>query len=240
MHPLVGFSIYHFIFHGGFFMYLLLACSLVSVATIYLRATALKRETIIPPEVEAEIEALPVGDDPVALARLYTAVERSHSPFARIVYVSLRLEAFPKQENMEVVQARARQEVLQMESGLGVLEVIVGVAPLLGLLGAVSGLVTVFGELGSSSTVSDPRTIAAGISEALNTTIAGLGIAIPCLVAHSFFSRKVERLASEMELLVNELLIKRYSQSEETVTLQHAPEFPHIQAHLVGGEETAG
>ena len=68
----------------------------------------------------------------------------------------------------------------------------------------------------------DPRTIAAGIAEALNTTIAGLGIAIPCLVAHSFFSRKVERLASEMEILVNELLVKRYSQSEETVTFDPA------------------
>src|SRR5206468_2507854 len=80
------------------------------------------------------------------------------------------------------VPTRARHEMVRLERGLIVLEVIVGIAPLLGLIGAVSGLVHVFSHLGLSAGASDTRQIALGIAEALNATVFGLSIAVPTLI----------------------------------------------------------
>lgn len=208
---IVAFSITQFLIHGGFFMYLLLICSIVSVATIVLRGWSLRRDAVIPPPILNEIEAIQPKVNERALLRLFHAVDEDPSPLARITEVSLRHLEWPRAENVEAVQTRARHEVIRMEAGLVVLEVIVGIAPLLGLLGAVSGLVAVFANLGASATVSDPRGLARGISEALNTTIAGLAIAIPSLIAYSYYAKKVETLSAEMESILSELLAKCYS-----------------------------
>jgi biopolymer transport protein ExbB len=89
------------------------------------------------------------------------------------------------------------------------LEIVVGISPLLGLLGAVTGLVRVFGNIGNGAmSTSDLKGIASGIGEALSTTIVGLAIAIAALVAFSYFSRRVERLAVEMESLLIDLIEK--------------------------------
>ena len=207
----LAFSITQFIVHGGFFMYLLMICSVVSVATMFLRGWALRREKVIPSWLWNRIEALQPGETGSALERLGQTVRTDPSPLARITEVAVQHLEWPRSENVEAVQTRARHEVIRMEAGLVVLEVIVGIAPLLGLLGAVSGLVTVFGNMGASETISDPRGIAKGISEALNTTIAGLAIAIPSLIAYSYFAKKVETLSVEMESIVGEFLAKCYS-----------------------------
>lgn len=210
-HVTLAFSFTQFFVHGGFFMYLLMVCSVVSVATMILRGLALRRDTVLPPRIISEIEALPPGEGKRAITRLSQVVERDDSALGRVVHTCLNHVEWPRSENVEAVQTRARAEVIRMESGLVVLEVIVGIAPLLGLLGAVAGLVEVFGVLGASQSVSDPRGIAGGISEALNTTIAGLAVAIPSLIAHSAFSRKVENMSSQMESILSELLAKCYS-----------------------------
>jgi len=104
--------------------------------------------------------------------------------------------------------------VLRLESGLFILEIIVGIAPLLGLLGAVAGLVKVFAAFGANAAATNTQLMANGISEALSTTIVGLGIAIPSLIAYSYFSKKVETMASDMESLISELLAKCYHQKQ--------------------------
>ncbi len=91
---------------------------------------------------------------------------------------------------------------------------------MLGLLGAVSGLVSVFATLGESAAGTDPRVIAKGISEALSTTIVGLAIAIPSLIAYSYFSKKVETMAVEMESLIADLLAKCYHQQQKRTAVQ--------------------
>jgi biopolymer transport protein ExbB len=111
---------------------------------------------------------------------------------------------------VEAVQTRARHEMVRLEKGLIILEVIVGIAPLLGLIGAVSGLVHVFSQLGLSSGASDTRQISRGIAEALNATVFGLSIAVPTLIGFTYFSRKVEVMSVEMETLVVELINKCY------------------------------
>jgi biopolymer transport protein ExbB len=137
-------------------------------------------------------------------------VHHDGSSLARIARVALQYLRSPRSENIEAVQTRARHEMVRLEKGLIILEVIVGIAPLLGLIGAVSGLVHVFSQLGLSSGASDTRQIALGISEALNATVFGLSIAVPTLIGFTYFSRKVEVMSVEMETLVVELINKCY------------------------------
>ncbi|MEA3186976.1 MAG: biopolymer transport protein ExbB [Chthoniobacter sp.] len=215
-------SVINFFLQGGFFMALLMVCSVVSLAVILLRGFALRRNTVMPPEIEQGVEELQPGDDTEAVVKLARLVRGDASPLGRIVQAGLQNLQWPKMENIEAVQTRARHEIVRLEAGLVVLEVVVGIAPLLGLLGAVSGLVTVFAHLGASATVSDPRGIAKGISEALSTTIVGLAIAIPSLIAYSYFSKKIETMAAEIESLISELLAKCYYQKQRRQPLQPA------------------
>jgi biopolymer transport protein ExbB len=196
-----------FFARGGLFMWPLLACSIVSVTIMILRGLALRQKNVLPPAIEEEIERLAPGENPERLVRL---VHYDPSSLARITRVSLQHLRAPRSENVEVVQTRARHEMVRLEKGLIILEVIVGIAPLLGLIGAVSGLVHVFSHLGLSSGASDTRQIALGIAEALNATVFGLSIAVPTLIGFTYFSRKVEVMSVEMETLVVELINKCY------------------------------
>jgi biopolymer transport protein ExbB len=207
MHYLALFeNVQDFFLKGGVFMAILLTISFVAVTVILLRLFALRRRAIIPVRIEREINKLKPGDDPEHLRHL---IQDDTSPLSRVVEVAVRPFQATKQETLEVVQSRARQEIVRMESGLFILEIVVGIAPLLGLLGAVTGLVKVFGNIGSGAmSTTDLKGIASGIGEALSTTIVGLAIAIPALVAFSYFSRRVERLAVEMESLLTDLIEK--------------------------------
>ncbi len=202
-------TVVQFFQHGGLWMIPLVICSVVSVAVIFLRGLALRRHIVVPPFIEQQIEAIQPGDEE-GTNRLAKLVRDDPSALARIINSGLHHLNWPKSENMEAVQTRARHEIVRLESGLFILEVIVGIAPLLGLLGAVSGLVTVFAAFGSDSSSQDPHGIAKGITEALSTTIVGLAIAIPSLIAYSYFSKKIETMAAEMESLVGDLLSKCY------------------------------
>jgi biopolymer transport protein ExbB len=211
---------FEFFRKGGVFMGLLLACSFVALTVIILRAWALRRRAVIPPLVEREINNLKPGESPEHLRRL---AQDDESALARIVAVAVRFPAGAKSEAMEVVQSRARQEIVRLESGLFILEIVVGIAPLLGLLGAVSGLVRVFSNIGSGvMSTSDLKGIASGIGEALSTTIVGLAIAIPALIAFSYFSRRVERLAVEMEALLTDLVEKVYQYRRTSTPLEES------------------
>ena len=196
-----------FFARGGLFMWPLLACSIVSVTIMILRGLALQQKKVMPRAVEEEIERLTPGESPERLSRL---VHYDPSSLARITRVALQHLRGPRSENVEAVQTRARHEMVRLERGLIILEVIVGIAPLLGLIGAVSGLVHVFSHLGLSSGASDTRQIALGIAEALNATVFGLSIAVPTLIGFTYFSRKVEVMSVEMETLVVELINKLY------------------------------
>jgi biopolymer transport protein ExbB len=192
---------------GGIFMWPLLACSIVALTTIILRSLALREKNVLPLVIESEMERLVPGASAERLARI---VHHDSSSLARIVRVALQHLRWPRSENVEAVQTRARHEMVRLEKGLVVLEIITGIAPLIGLIGTVSGLIHVFAGLGLSAGASDTKQIARGISEALSTTIFGLGIAVPALVAFAYFSKKVEVMSVEMESLVTDLLSKCY------------------------------
>lgn len=200
-------SVTGFFSKGGLFMWPLLACSIVSVTTIILRVFALREKNVLPITVESEMERLVPGGSAERLARI---VQHDSSSLARLVRVALQHLRWPRSDNVEAVQTRARYEMVRLERGLVILEVVVGIAPLIGLIGTVSGLIHVFASLGLSAGAADAKRIALGISEALSTTIFGLGIAVPSLVFFVYFSKKVEVMSVEMESLVTDLLSKLY------------------------------
>jgi len=200
-------TIVKFFTSGGFFMWPLLACSIVAVTTIILRGMALRRRNVLPLVIESEIERLIPGGSAERLARI---VQQDESALARIVRSALQNLRAPRSETVDVIETKARHELIVLERGLIVLEIITGIAPLLGLIGAVSGLVHVFSALGLSSGASNTQQIARGIAEALNATVFGLSIAVPTLIAFSYFSKKVEVFSVEMETLVVELIGKCY------------------------------
>ena len=106
------------------------------------------------------------------------------------------------------LKAFARMEVNRLERGLFLLDIVVAVAPLLGLLGTVTGLVGVFTGLDGGGALDGTEDFGQGISLALSTTILGLSIAIPALVAGTFLDRRVDVLASRIDAAVERLLEK--------------------------------
>ncbi|HEX8281301.1 MAG TPA: MotA/TolQ/ExbB proton channel family protein [Chthoniobacterales bacterium] len=200
-------AVWEFFEAGGIFMWPLLACSIVTLTTIILRGIALRRRNVLPLVIESEIERLTPGGSAERLARI---VHQDDSSLARIVRVALQHLRGPRNETVEVVETKARHELVTLEKGLIVLEIVTGIAPLLGLIGAVSGLVHVFSALGISSGASNTQQVARGIAEALNATVFGLSIAVPSLIGFSYFSKKIEVMSVEMETLVVELIGKCY------------------------------
>ena len=200
-------SVWTFFVTGGLFMWPLLACSIVAVTVMIMRGMALRRKNVLPLNIESEIERLVPGGSAERLARI---VHQDQSALGRIVRSALHHLRAPRNETVEMVETKARHEVVNLEKGLIVLEIITGIAPLLGLIGAVSGLVRVFSALGLSSGASNTQAIALGISEALNATVFGLSIAVPTLIGFSYFSKKVEVMSVEIETLVIELISKCY------------------------------
>ncbi len=197
----------NFFVRGGFFMWPLLICSIVTVTTIVLSILSLREEKVLPLVIESEIERLVPGGSPERLSRL---VNDDNSSLARITRIALQHVRWPRSENIEFAQTRARAELVRLERGLIVLEVVTGIAPLIGLIGTVAGLVQVFSGLGLSSGAADTKAVALGISMALNCTIFGLSIAVVSLIGFSYFSKKVEVLSVQMESIVSDLIAKCY------------------------------
>jgi biopolymer transport protein ExbB len=208
-----------FVVKGGVFMWILLVCSFVAITVILLRLIALRKGAVIPRLIEKSIVGYRSGENLEPLRRL---VKDDDSAMGQILDAVVRSSSASKEEALEMVQTRARREVVGLEAGLFILEIIVGISPLLGLLGAVTGLVKVFANIGSGVTsTSDLKEIASGISEALSTTIVGLAIAILAIVAWSTFTRRVETLAIQMESLVTELIEKMFQRGGEVEAHDH-------------------
>lgn len=181
-----------FLNKGGVFMYPLILCSIAGLTAIGFKAMALARQRIAPDRLASGMDNIGSGDPDRVVAEL----KQGGSSLARLGGVAMKHHGKPADEITRAVEASAREEVVKMYAGIGVLDVVITVAPLLGLLGTASGLVTIFQGLGETT---DHLAIARGIAEALNTTIFGLAIAVPCVIAHSYFTRRIERLTARME-----------------------------------------
>ncbi len=187
---------------GGVLMIPLLLCSIAALAVTLERLHALRPSRVVRPEISAVLDA---AHDEEGVATVREICRRHPGPFARIVAVCLEARALAPEEAREIVSDVGRREVHEIRRGLPVLETIAGVAPLLGLLGTVFGMIRVF-RIMAQGGIGQAEVLSGGISEALVTTATGLAIAIPAFVAHSYFSHKTEDLVVEIEERVNRFL----------------------------------
>jgi len=185
-------------------MSFLLLLSIAALTIIFQRALALRNHEVIPPLLKKAVDSF---QEDSSVENLNKALLTDHSPLSRIIRTLLKHNDWPRIEALDAVQVSARHEVARLESGLVFLEITTGIAPLLGLLGTLSGLVGIFANLGDKG---DPQMVALGISEALNATILGLAVAVPSLVAFHYFSRRIEVIAIDMEAVTAELITKLY------------------------------
>jgi biopolymer transport protein ExbB len=188
------------------FIVALVSISILAVAFIIERGLALRWPKIIPPAVANAVLHYQSSRD---LERLRSVCDHYPSPLARLLVFSAAHLDWPRNENLEVLETRARHEAARMERGLVVLEIIVGIAPLLGLTGTIYGLIILFGSM-DQATLDSTNRFAQGISLALNATLLGLLVAIVALVGWTYYSKKVENLAIELESLCDEFLRKHY------------------------------
>jgi len=203
-------KLWDFLLSGGVFMAFIAACSFVGMAVAIHRALTLRWKSIIPLHLRRDLHHCAEQFRERRAADLLLALRRSDSPVGRIGRVALSPEFDSRESASEAVEATAKEQMVKLENGMGVLEVVITIAPLLGLLGTVSGLVSVFATLGEQGDVSDPTMIAAGIAVALNTTIAGLVVAVITVILHSYFTRRLERVAARLEVIGGHLLTEFY------------------------------
>jgi biopolymer transport protein ExbB len=189
---------------------LLFITSVVGLTFIVERGIALRWRRVVPSDIEAAVESCQSPEDVPMLRRV---CQQHNSPVSRLLLVAAEHLDWPKAEAIDAIQTRARQEVTRLERGLVVLEIIVGIAPLLGLVGTILGMMTAFGNVGQAGQI-DPAELAKGISLILRATLFGLLIAIPSLIFWSYYSKKVESVAVEMESLCDEFLQRQYRAQE--------------------------
>jgi len=190
-----------------YFVYaLLILTSVIGLTFIVERGVALRRRRVMPSEIEAAVESCLSSEDVPLLRRV---CQQHDSPMSRLLLLAADHLHWPKGETMDAVQTRARQELTRLERGLVVLEIIIGIAPLLGLVGTILGMMTVFGDVGQSG-LNDAAKLARGISYILQATLMGLLIAIPSLIFWSFYTKKIETFAVEMETLCDEFIRRQY------------------------------
>lgn len=197
-----------------FILILLGITSLVGVTFIIERGLALRWKKVVPPEVEDAVASFHETTD---IRTLRAACEKNPSPLSRLLLLADRNRNWTREENVDGLQTRARYEIARLERGLVILEIIVGIAPLLGLVGTIYGLITLFGGMGASGP-GDNDVLARGISIALNATLMGLLTAIPSLIAWSYYNKKVETLAVEMETICDEFLRGQYRKAGESTS----------------------
>lgn len=191
---------------GDPFIWLLITTSVVALAMMIERGLALRWSGIIPPPLLEALSRFTQGGPPGALEK--SALQHD-SALGRLLRLGLESAHRPREETRDAIETRARREVSRLERGIVVLEIIVGIAPLLGLVGTIHGLITLFGDMGQLGTA-ESSVFARGIAIALNATLLGLLVAIPSLIAWSYFTRKIETLAIEMEAACSELVEHLY------------------------------
>jgi biopolymer transport protein ExbB len=187
---------------GGRFMWGLLVLSIVGVAVIIERAITLaKARADVRSLMEKVVSSLKKG----RLDEALDVCANTRGPIPQILHAGLRQA---KKGTVAVEKAIETAGIIEMsflERGLIILATVANVAPLLGFLGTVSGMISAFEAIAQAEQVS-AKLVASGISEALITTMSGLAIAIPVQIAHNLFVQRIDRFVVEMEDSAAELV----------------------------------
>jgi biopolymer transport protein ExbB len=143
------------------------------------------------------------------------ACRRERNPVAGVLATTLREMDRPHSEREQIIRATGNHQLQQMERGIRVISVVVRLAPLMGLLGTVVGLVEAFHAVSSVKGPPDPSLLAGGIWQALLTTVAGLLVAIPAIISHEWLLGRVDAMAIRMQVAVAQLLSRTSHQEED-------------------------
>ncbi|KZN12429.1 MULTISPECIES: MotA/TolQ/ExbB proton channel family protein [Marinomonas] len=184
-----------FIQTGGVFMWPLLACSILTLAIILERFWTLRKNSVAPKGLLGDV-MMRLRDDKMTLD--YIRGMQSKTGLASIFAAGLVSSKHGRGAMKESVQEAASHVIHELERFMNTLGTIAAISPLLGLLGTVVGMIKVFSVLMENG-AGNTALLAGGISEALLTTAAGLGVAIPALIFHRFFSRRIDELVVTME-----------------------------------------
>ena len=174
----------------GIFIYPLVLLSVAGLYIIIERLIALRGSRIIPTHLQGEIlekNALPAGEAASAVGRILLFHEQRHP-------------------DSEQIKAFAKMEVIRMEHGLFVLDIVVAVAPLLGLLGTSIGLVQVFSNVAPETGLPNANAFASGVALPLATTVIGLTIAIPAVIFSAYLNRRIDSLSARLNVLVERIV----------------------------------
>jgi biopolymer transport protein ExbB len=203
---------------GGIMMYPLLLSSIAAVAVFLERLWSLRRKKILIPEVVSVIEQFQTEKD---FDLVKSVCRKFDGPLAQITLTCLENADLPTDELRLTIEDEGRQQVRTLRRGVGVLETVAGIAPLLGLLGTVLGMISVFKVIEEMG-VGQAKALSGGISEALITTAVGLFIGIPALIAYNYITSRSDNLILDIEkytLLLLNKIIRIKSPTEDPVEL---------------------
>jgi biopolymer transport protein ExbB len=180
---------------GGAIMAVIFVFSLVGLAAFFERLFALRRGRVVPESVRIELlELVRQG----RLADAITACRKDDGPLGRVVEVIVAHAGQPRADIKELAEEVGRRESADLERFTGVVGIVASVAPLLGLLGTVWGMIQTFDVIQANG-MGDIGRMAGGISTALVTTFGGLSVGIPALMGHRFLLSRVDELTLELE-----------------------------------------
>jgi len=192
---------------GGLMMYPLILASILALAIILERFYVLRRKKIIIPEIINIIEQFKSLKD-IDLAQ--SICSKYEGPLPNLMKIGLENTDLERYEIKEIIEDQGRQEIRHLERGLTVLETIAVIAPLLGLLGTVLGMIQVFNVIKEQG-IGQAAALSGGISEALITTVTGLIIGIFALIFYNYFTKKAENFVLDIEKYSNFLIQKIHS-----------------------------
>lgn len=189
-------SLFDILLSGGPLMIPIALCSVIALAYMCERSLRLRSGRLAHKRFEADLaEAVRSGG---AQAGVELCESRDTSQ-ARVLAVGLRHADWPFLEREKAVEDAGSREVQRLTAPLRPLVVIGMIAPLLGLLGTVWGMIEAFASIALESGLGSPETLASGISQALVTTAAGLSVAIPSQAAYYYFKSKIDRFVRQTE-----------------------------------------
>ncbi len=195
-------NIWAIIRKGGPVMYPIFFSSIIALAVALERLFALRRKKVMP---EAFLHAVRRHWRRGEIRGALETCSLTDVSISRILRAGLRRRALGFQEMERAIESAGQHEVAVLSGNLRILGVIANLAPMLGLLGTVVGMIRAFNVISQSGT-GNPGLVAAGISEALLTTAAGLTVGIPALAAYHFLRARVDKFIHEMESIAMELV----------------------------------
>lgn len=194
---------YEFFLEGGILMWPILATSIVALAIAIERFFTLRRATIDTRELMDTMRTVLRQNRPQEAVAI---CDETDVPVARILKAGILKFNRPKEDIREAIQDAGNLEIPRLERYLPALGTCANIAPLLGLLGTVQGMIKAFAQIQNKQGLVNPSDLAQGIGNALVTTAAGLTVAIPTLVVYNYYITRVENMVLEMEISSSELV----------------------------------